>query len=190
MMERSSRFLSLSGLAGILAGTYALVGAFVAHTLLKFRPTEIGYSAEGLTPQELRNLLILAGIVLVLSVGSAIWLSYKRSLKREESFWNATSRKLVYQMGIPLATGGVLLLVMMVQGLTGLLAPMTLIFYGLSLYNAGLLSYHEVKSLGLIQVAFGLISAALIEYQLLFWAAGFGVMHIVYGILIHLKYER
>ncbi len=31
MMERSSRFISLSGLSGISAGVFALIGAYLAY---------------------------------------------------------------------------------------------------------------------------------------------------------------
>jgi hypothetical protein len=185
MMERSSKFLSLSGLAGILAGTYALVGTFVAHALFKFRPMDINYREASLA-----NILILAGTILVLSIGTAVWLSYRQSVRRGESFWNPATKRLAWHMGFPLTTGGILILFLIVQGLNGLLAPMTLVFYGLALYNAGHDSYREVKSLGLIQTLLGLVSIMLIPYQLLFWAAGFGILHIVYGIYIHLKYER
>lgn len=190
MMERSSKFLSLSGLAGIFAGVYALTGVSIAHFLLKFRPMGIDYGQNGLAPSAWTQLLIVAGAVLLLAVGTAVWFSYRQSVKRAEPFWNPVSRRLVYHMGVPLATGGFLLIFLMIQGAAGLLAPLTMVFYGLALFNAGQDSYREVKSLGLILTALGLLSVLLIQFQLLFWAAGFGLMHIIYGIYIHLTYER
>jgi len=190
MMERSSKFLSLSGWAGILAGIYALVGAYIAHAFLRFRPQEIGYSADGIDSSDLLNVCILATGVLVLSIGTAIYLSYRRAIKREEPLWNATSRRLVANVSVPLATGGILALVFISKGLIGLLAPLTLVFYGLALYSAGSITYREVRALGMIQITLGLTGFFLVEYGLLFWAAGFGLMHIVYGLYIHLKYER
>ena len=44
MMERSSKFLSLSGLAGIMAGIYALSGAYIAYKVFYFNPDEMVYS--------------------------------------------------------------------------------------------------------------------------------------------------
>jgi hypothetical protein len=190
MMERSSKFLSLSGWAGVLAGIYALVGAYIAHTYFRFRPLEAVYGEPEIAAADLRNVILLAGLVLVLAVGTAFLLSYRRSVKRNESFWNATSRRLLAQAALPLGTGGLMILVLMSYGLTGILAPLTLVFYGLALYNAGNLSFREVRVLGLIQIGLGLASLLLIRYQLLFWAAGFGLMHIIYGIFIYLKYER
>lgn len=190
MMERSSKFLSLSGWAGILAGIYALVGAYIAHAFLRFRPVEIGYSADGIPLPDLLNACILAAGILVLSIGTAIYLSYRRAIKRAEPLWNATSRRLVSNVSVPLATGGILALVFISKGLIGLLAPVTLVFYGLALYNAGTITFREVKALGMIQITLGLAGSFFVEHGLLFWAAGFGLMHIVYGLYIHLKYER
>jgi hypothetical protein len=128
--------------------------------------------------------------LLLLSIGTAIFLSYQRAKKRGEPVWNATSRRMVANMGMPLVSGGILLLVFLAAGLTSMLIPITLIFYGLALYNAGNYTYREVKYLGAIQVGLGLLGACFVEYSLLLWALGFGLMHIVYGIYIHLKYER
>jgi flagellar basal body-associated protein FliL len=192
MMERSSKFLSLSGWAGIMAGIYALAGAYVAYTVFNFNPDKIVYPAieSGGLSTSLLNVLFLALVILVLAIGTAIFLSYKKAQKRGENIWHATSRRLLSNMAVPLATGGILILVLLSKGLVGLVIPCTLLFYGLALYNAGKFTYSEVRFLGLIQIGLGLISSYFIEYSLLFWAMGFGVVHIVYGIYIHFRYER
>jgi hypothetical protein len=93
-------------------------------------------------------------------------------------------------MAVPLVTGGILIVVLISKSLLGLIAPLTLLFYGLALYNAGKFTYDEVKFLGMVQIGLGLISSWFIEYSLLFWAIGFGVVHIVYGIYMYFRYER
>ena len=191
MMERSSKFLSLSGWAGVMAGIYALAGAFVAYKVLSFQPGAIpnGNVNENSSPG-LLNLFLLALAVLLLAVGTAIFLSHNKAKKRGEKIWNATSRRLLANMAVPLAAGGLLALLFFAKNLTGFVAPLTLIFYGLALFNAGRFTYEELRVLGLIQIGLGLIGAWLVEYGLLCWAIGFGVFHIVYGIYIHFKYER
>ena len=191
MMERSSKFLSLSGWAGIMAGLYALAGAFVAYTVFSFQPEAIsaGATDERLSPG-LRNTLFLALAVLLLAVGTAIFLSHKKAKKRGEKIWNAGSRQLLANMAVPLVAGGLLALLFLAKNLAGLVAPVTQIFYGLALYNAGRFTYNELRILGLIQVGLGLLGAWLVDYGLLCWAIGFGLFHIVYGIYIHFKYER
>lgn len=188
MMERSSKFLSLSGWAGIMAGIYALAGAFIAWRIFNFNPDGVSYELDA--SSNLLNVLLLAVIILILALGTAVFDSFRKAKKRGEKAWNATSRRLLINMTIPLMTGGIFILIMIAKGLTGLIAPLTLLFYGLSLYNAGRYTYNEVKVLGLAEIFLGLVCAWYVEYGLLFWAAGFGVAHIVYGIYMFYRYER
>ncbi|HEX2868171.1 MAG TPA: hypothetical protein VHO03_14090 [Ignavibacteriales bacterium] len=192
MMERSSKFLSLSGWAGIMAGIYALAGAYIAYSIFNFNLYESGYNSveTGTLPSGIPNLIFLAVLVLVLAIGTAVFLSVKKAKRRGEVVWNAASRRLLADMAVPLTSGGILILVLISKGLIGLIPSLTLLFYGLALYNASKITYNEVKFLGMIQVALGLISSFFTEYGLLFWAFGFGVLHIIYGIYIHFRYER
>lgn len=192
MMERSSKFLSLSGLAGVMAGIYALAGAWIAYRFFGFNPEEIVYSAinSGSLFSSLQNVIFLAILVLVLAIGTAIFLSYKKAKKRGEKAWNVTSRRMIANMAVPLLAGGILILVLLSKGFVGLIAPLSLLFYGLALYNASKFTFDDLKFLGLIQIGLGLISSWFIEYGLLFWTIGFGLVHIVYGIYMHFRYER
>lgn len=185
MMERSSKFLSLSGWAGIMAGTYALTGAWIAYSVFGFHPVELFYTPSSFTP-----VILLALGVLILALVSAIFDSRRKAQKREESAWNATSRRLLASMAVPLCAGGLLIVILISKGLIGLIAPLTLLFYGLALYNAGNYTIREVRLMGVAQIFLGLINAWFIDYGLLFWAVGFGVIHIIYGIYMHFRYER
>lgn len=192
LMERSTKFLSLAGWAGLMAGLYALAGVYIAYTFLAFNPDQINYSSTStriLAPNTLK-VIALAFAILVLSIGTAIVLSHRKATKRNETLWNATTKRLLYHMAVPLIAGGLLCLILINKGLIGLLAPASLLFYGLALYNASLFTYKEVKSLGLIQIGLGLFSAYFVGYGLACWALGFGVFHIIYGIYMHYRYER
>jgi hypothetical protein len=189
MMERSSKFLSLSGWTGILAGIYALAGAYIAWKVFDFNSGEILYN-PGIRTSELTYVILLAAIVLLLALGTAIYESYRKAKIKGEKAWNPTSRRLLINMAVPLVTGGILVLIMLIKGLIGMLAPLMLLFYGLALYNAGKFTYREVKILGLAEIVLGLISSLFLGYGLIFWAGGFGVAHIVYGIYMHYTYER
>jgi hypothetical protein len=188
MMERSSRFSTLSAWAGIMAGVYALAGAFIAWKYFDFNPGKIIYTESELSV--LPEIVLLAVFIFILAAVSAIYFSHKRADKRGEKLWNATSRRLLENMAVPLITGGLLIVVLISKGFIGLIAPATLIFYGLALYSAGKLTYDEVRILGVIQIILGLTGAWFVEYGLLCWAIGFGIVHIIYGIYIHFKYER
>ena len=189
MMERSSKFLSLSGWAGIMAGIYALAGAYVAYEFLDFHPDELFYSSLE-TPPELLEVVLLALAVLALALGTAIFFSRKKAKKRGEKLWNPTAKQVLLYMMVPLIVGALLLLLMISKGLIGLIAPFSLLFYGLALFNASRYTYEEVRILGLAEITLGLISCYFIAYSLLFWALGFGIIHIIYGIHMNYKYEK
>lgn len=192
MMERTTKFMSLSGLAGVMAGIYALSGAYLAYRYFGFDPVSQDFRytemAEGSAGSP--AILLLAIAVLVLALGTAIFLSYKKANRRGEKLWNPTSRRLLINMSIPLFSGGILILILLSKGLGELSAGLSMIFYGLSLYTAGKFTYEDIRSLGLIQIVLGLLGTYFIEYSLIFWAFGFGVLHIVYGIYMHYRYER
>ena len=190
MMERSSKFLSLSGWAGIMAGIYALTGAYMAYRFLDFNPDELFYGVAENSSSGLLKVILLAIIILILALGTAVFISWKRAGKRGEKLWNPTAQQLLVNMAVPLIAGGLLILFAISKGLIGLIIPFSLLFYGLALFNAGRYTYKEVKNLGLIEIVIGLISFWFVEYGLFFWALGFGVFHIIYGIYMNYKYER
>ncbi|GAB3961467.1 hypothetical protein GCM10028805_60470 [Spirosoma harenae] len=192
IMERSSKFLSLAGWAGIMAGLYALVGAYIAYAVFDFNPDEIVYTGGqlGSDVSGLSTIVLLASIILFLAISTTVILSSRKANKRGEKLWNAIVKRLVINMTIPLVVGGVVILILIAKGLVGLMAPFTLLFYGLAVYNASQFTYEEVRSLGLIQIGLGLFSTYFVEYGLLCWALGFGIAHIMYGIYMHFRYER
>ncbi len=192
MMERSTKFLSLTGWSGIMAGIYALAGAFVAHNWLAYDTVHyVKRSVDaGIFTDVNLKLLMLAALVLALAVGTAAVLSIRKAGRSGQKFWNAAARRLLINMAIPLATGGICILIMLSKGLTAFVAPLTLIFYGLALFNAGKFTYEEIRQLGIFNIILGLLAAYFTTYGLLFWALGFGLMHIIYGIAMHIKYEK
>lgn len=190
MMERSTKFMSLSGLSGIMAGVYALVGAYIAYRLFKGGEVMLDNPGEQLLPENFPELLLLAIAVLVLAIGTAVLLSWNKSKKSGEKLWNSAARRLLVNMAVPLFTGGVLVVLLLVKGLPQYVAAATLIFYGLALFNASKFTFAELRSLALIEVVIGLTAFYFTGYALLCWALGFGLLHILYGIYMHLKYEK
>nr|WKN38357.1 hypothetical protein K4G66_06545 [Tunicatimonas sp. TK19036] len=186
MMERSSRFISLSGLSGVMAGVYALVGAGVAQWCLsQYRTGYLGSYRDAVG-----YLALIASVVLLLAIGTGIWLTTRRARRQGLKVWDATVRRLVIHLLIPLVAGGIFCLVLVGQGYTGIVAPSMLMFYGLALINASKYTLTDVMYLGLAELGLGLLSAIVIGYGLLFWTIGFGVLHIVYGASMYYKYER
>ena len=191
MMERSAKFISLSGLSGVLAGLYALAGAVAAYFVVHYPISPIRFRNYSATDSDkLWKLLIIAGVVLVASVGTGLLLSNKKAQKHGLTLWTAASRRLFANLSIPLITGGIFILIILYSGHYGLAAPASLIFYGLALIHASSNTFDEVRYLGFSEIVIGLISALLPGYGLQFWALGFGVLHIVYGAIMYNKYDK
>jgi predicted lysophospholipase L1 biosynthesis ABC-type transport system permease subunit len=193
MMERSSKFISLSGLTGVFAGIFALAGAAAAYL----------YSEKSLGPDFIYDHLqagqktdvltfycVDAFLVLALSVGFGIWLSARKSRKTRQSVLDKTAVRMLVNLAIPLLTGGIFCIALIWHGIIGLIAPAMLIFYGLSLINASKYTIGDTRYLGYLEVVLGLISCFFIGYGLLFWAVGFGVFHIAYGLFMYYTLEK
>jgi hypothetical protein len=191
LMERSSKFISLSGLSGILAGVYALVGAFFAYKLIYQDSEQIHKSLSlGAHTKTMYDLISIAILVLVLSVVTGVVLSTRKAKRKGQSIWGKTSQALFFHMATPLVTGGLLILILISRSYYGIITPATLIFYGFALVSASNFTFTDVKYLGLCEIALGLVAACLPGYGLLFWAVGFGALHIIYGSMMYLKYDR
>lgn len=191
IMERSAKFISLSGLSGVLAGTYALIGSGVVYYLIQYPLPITAYRQESIQQPSVVLKLMLIGIaVLVASLVTGFWLSYRKARRHNTSVWNETSKRLIINLMIPLITGGIFILILLYNNHYGVVAPACLIFYGLALIQASGNLYEEARYLGYSEIALGLISAVLPGYGLPFWAIGFGVLHIFYGTLMYRKYDR
>lgn len=186
MMSKSTQFISLSGLAGILAGIYALIGAYIVNQLID---NHSSYYVT-LESRTFKLILLTAVIVLVLSIVSAYILTAQKAKKQNEKVWNASSKRLLANFSIPLITGGILILLLLKNGSYGLIAPMTLIFYGLACVNASKYTFRDIKYLGITEIILGLFAVQFSGYVLVFWILGFGVCHILYGSIMYFKYER
>ena len=195
LMERSSRFISLSGLSGVFAGLYALAGAYAAYDYLGLEG--VGYFsgrflAENVSSrsEKLGFLIVDAVIILCLAVGTGIYLTTRKAKKDGNSIFDSTAKKLIINLSIPLAVGGIFCLALYFHGGFIFIAPALLVFYGLALINASKYTRNDIRWLGIVEIALGLLSSFVVGYGLLFWAIGFGVLHIIYGAYMYFKYEK
>jgi ABC-type sugar transport system permease subunit len=190
MMNKSSQFISLSGLAGILAGVYALIGAYIGHELIQNHKSYDNNYFITLESTTFKYIVLTALIVLVLSVGTAFLLTISKAKREKEAVWNGASKRLLINFLIPLVTGGIFCLLLLRHQVYGLIAPVTLLFYGLACLNASKYTLRDVRYLGLTIIILGLLATEFSGYALEFWALGFGVCHILYGSLMYFKYDR
>ena len=195
IMERSSKFLSLSGLSGIFAGVCALIGAAIAWFFIldsghvqydEYMRIPGGWSTSGI-----RFYLALDAIlVLGFAVLGAIYFSQRKARKGGQRFWTNLTQRLLVHLMIPLVSGGIFTLILVFQNNLELVASVMLIFYGLSLVNAGKFTFSEIHYLGLTEIILGILAGVFINHGLLFWTIGFGLMHIVYGVVMYYRHER
>lgn len=197
MMERSSRFISLSGLSGIAAGIIALLGAGAVYWYLEMNPFDqkrayylAARSAEKWGLDYVSFFLLDALIVLLLAVSAGIFFTTRKAKAKGHKIWDPLTRRLLINLMIPLVTGGMFCLALFAHGLIGLIAPSTLVFYGLALINASKYTFNDIRYLGICEIILGMIGPFQLGFGLELWAIGFGLLHIIYGTVMYFKYER
>ncbi|MBF9251943.1 hypothetical protein I2I11_01425 [Pontibacter sp. 172403-2] len=191
IMDRSSRFISLSGLSGISAGLTALAGsAVVIWYLGEHNIAWRGNYDVVLSQHAILFLLAVALVVLVVALGLASFFTIRRARKNNQRIWDGKSQRLLVNLAIPLAAGGIFCAVLLYHAILYLIAPAMLVFYGLALINGSKYTFSDIRYLGICELVLGLSSSFFVSYGLLSWTIGFGVLHIVYGALVYFKYER
>jgi len=195
IMERSSKYMSLSGLSGIFAGACALIGAAIAWYFIldsgrvqydEYMRIPIDWTTTGVR----FYLAIDAILVLCFAALGAIYFSQRKARKAGQRFWTSLSQRLLVHLMIPLVSGGIFTLILVFRNNLELVASVMLIFYGLSLVNAGKFTFSEIHYLGLTEIVLGILAAVFINHGLLFWSIGFGLMHIVYGTVMYYRHEH
>jgi hypothetical protein len=186
LMNKSSRFISLSGLSGILAGIYALIGATYAYWLVT--TSQRGYLI--LDGKVFKLVLIDLFLIAFFGIVTGIFLTTRRAKKEGRPIWDATSKRLVINFLIPVVAGGIYTLIILNQHKYGQTGALMLLFYGLGLVNASKYTLGDIKYLGFIEIILGLICAFFPGYGFWLWVIGFGFMHIIYGTVMYFKYEK
>jgi hypothetical protein len=192
LMERSSSFLSLSGLSGISAGVIGIIttvildyklGAFLSYQ------KDVSLTAERRTGF-IVFCVILFTAVLAVTFGAAIYFTTRKAKKKGLPIWGPAARNLTQNLFVPLIAGGIFCIILVYNYFDFLVLPSMLVFYGLALINAGKFTFGELKWLGISEILIGLAALLLLDNVLWFWGLGFGVMNIVYGAVMYFRYER
>lgn len=198
MMKKSTRFLSLSGLSGVFAGIYALVGAYIAYIMLgefaaSFRD-DVSRDAGMSLKERLFGLyvdyVLLAAAILVASIVTAYVFSNRKAKREGHKLFDHTAIRVLINLCIPLVAGGLFCVALLYHGAIVFIAPCMLLFYGMALINASKYTYDDIRYFGICEIILGLINAFNLGNGLLYWSLGFGVLHIVYGAVMWFKYER
>lgn len=183
MMERSSRFLSISGWGVAVTGLIAILAAWVAYSILcdgtLFGDTH--YLWEYKT-----RVAVFGSLVLVVLCGTIVFVSSVLLARRNgvKFVFDKTMRRTVFNFSVPLLAGGILCLALVMSGHYGLTSSMMLIFYGLALINCHHFSHPVLGTLGYLELLLGLVDSFLVTHALLLWAIGFGLLHVIFGVYL------
>ncbi|MHC4984944.1 MAG: hypothetical protein ACYTFO_02185 [Planctomycetota bacterium] len=198
LMARPIRFSSMSGLAAIQAGVWALIG--IAGDYWAFRRL-----------RDPREALLVGGAiwaaVFVLAVVGVLLLTRRREIAQGMPFWSPVKRRILSTILPPfVAAVGLTLIICARYAMTysgkgypillewdliqGYLIPsIWMLFYGVALWQLGQFSPGEVKVLGAAFIAAGLATALLWQgYP--YWVMGitFGGFHILYGLVVWIRH--
>ncbi len=192
MMKKSTRFLSLSGLSGIFAGIYALIGTTIAYWYIQSLSSHWHRDTIGSVDiyEVYLNFIVIAIGVLVLSIITAYFFSNRKAKRMGQNLFDHTAIRVLINLAIPLIAGGIFCLALLYHGSIVYIAPAMLLFYGIALINASKYTYDDIRYFGICEVVLGLINAFNLGNGLFYWALGFGILHIVYGTAMWFKYDR
>jgi hypothetical protein len=185
IMERSARFLSLSGWSGVWAGVTALAAAYIANNMME---KHIG---EDIFPNiPYANYILLGAATFIIALAGA-WIFTAQKAKRQgQKIWNGISRKLAWQIAVPMLAGGFFIYAFITYGDASLVAPACLCFYGLALINGSKYTLPDILTLGYAEVVLGCLNIFYPGYGIYFLGFGFGILHIAYGITMWNRYDR
>jgi ABC-type multidrug transport system fused ATPase/permease subunit len=101
LMEKSSKFISLSGWAGIFAGVFALLGSYIALTYLDFNPQSLSVDPESNPFQQTQifSVVQLALLVFLLAISFALFFTHRRAKRKDELLWTPNGKKVGYEYG-------------------------------------------------------------------------------------------
>jgi hypothetical protein len=195
IMERSSKFRLLNSRAGFFAGTCALIGAAVAWFGIlgagRVHYDEFICSVGGSPVNKVTTGLGAVALVVLLFAGAAaIYFSYRKALKAGQKFWTSSTKRVLVHLIIPIVSGGIFVLILVSRNQIDLVASAMLVFYGLALVNAGKFTSGEIHYLGMAEIVLGLLAGIFAHYGIVFWGLGFGVLHLIYGAVMWVRYER
>lgn len=195
IMEKSTRFLSLSGVSSILVGIYACIGTGIAYAILAKHDVSTSIFTIPLlnvnTPYKLTLISILAIIILIVCLVTVFFMSYRKAKRAHQNiFLDRTARRLLVSFFLPLLAGGIFCISLLWHQYYGLTSSVMLLFYGMSLVNSSKYTYSNTRYLGYAEIVLGLMDSFVANYALVFWVIGFGIFHILYGILFYINIER
>jgi hypothetical protein len=171
-MEQAAAFTAVSGWGMVGIGLVALVAAPAA--------------ARERTPAGWLATWLAAGVV---SLALSVWTTARKAARANVPVLSGPGRKLVLSFSPPMIVGTLLTFVLFRAGVTWALPGLWLLLYGTAVVTGGSYSARVVPVMG---VAFMVLGAAALftpaSWSAAMLAAGFGGLHVAFGILIARRY--
>ena len=171
-MERATPFTGISGWGEIAIGVTALIACFIAAQQLTFKGWFAVWVAEGLIS------LLIAG-----------WSMDRKARAARMPLLSGPGRKVAFSLSPPIFAGAIVTVVLYRAGLTNEIPGLWLLLYGTGVVTGGMFSVSAVPIMGLCFMVLGAM-ALFVPAEFANWlmAAGFGGLHIVFGVIIARRY--
>ena len=171
-MERATTFTGISGWGQVAIGVTALAATVIAAQQKTFKGWLTAWVTEGLIA------LLIAG-----------WSIDRKARAAKMPLLSGPGRKVAFSLSPPIFAGGIVTVVLYRAGLTDAIPGLWLLLYGTGVVTGGMFSVSAVPIMGLCFMALG--GAAFLApagFANWFMAAGFGGLHIVFGVIIARRY--
>jgi len=200
-LEQSSRFISLSGLSGVFVGFCGLLGTYIMHYLIRGDDTKSdkemlniisSFDYYNLSVHVFvgEHLIFLAIYTVIFAILFAFYLTLRRSKRENHPIWDIHIQKQLSTLSIPLIVGLIFVIKLVASANYPLIVPSLLLFYGIALVNIRGLTNGDIGYLGYAFIVLGIVNLWLEGWGILFFGFGFGVLHIIYGTVTFIIYER
>lgn len=167
-MERASSFTAVPGWGQVAIGSTALVTAYIAT-----RQT---------SPTAWLEIWIAEGMIAFLIAG---WTMDRKARALKVPLLSGPGQKVAFSLTPPIFVGGVLTVVLYRMGLTGIIPGVWLLLYGTGVVTGGMFSVRVVPVMGLCFMLLGAVALFCPPgWGNIFMAAGFGGLHILFGVII------
>ena len=171
-MERSAVFTSVPGYGGALMGATAIGAAIIAQN----QPT-------------VRNWLIVWLVEAVLAVSIGFFALWQKAKNSGESLVSVPAKKFALAFAPQIVAGVILTALFYYRGFFEFLPCVWLTLYGTAVVTGGAYSVKIVPAVGWVFVALGAVAVfAPADWGNLLMALGFGVLHIVFGLIVARRY--
>lgn len=166
-MEAAGTFTAVSGWGQVVIGLTAIAAALVGDRMPDAQSWVLVWTAEA----------ILAGII-------AVWFMWHKAKSASLPLLTGSARKLLFSFSPAFVVGMVVTVAFLQQGMVSLLPGVWMLLYGTGVVAAGAFSVRIVPVMGAAFIAAGAVALFTPAWNTSVLIAGFGGLHIIFGVLI------